>query len=134
MDFWPFSWFWQNHKNGQKSIFSFERWKFFSAHLNHLGGLKFFIFYTFWFDQKKWAKSKKTHFRAWPIFSIFGPQIPKILILMKNIFLTIFLWVISDRKCFLYFWQTPIFEPARAILLRRVLYQALRMGVLWVGF
>ena len=31
MDFWPFLWFWQNHKNRQKSIFSFERWNFFAT-------------------------------------------------------------------------------------------------------
>ena len=78
--------FCQNHKNGQKSIFYFERWKFFSAHLNHLGRQFFCIFYTFWFDQKKWAKSKKTHFGAWPIFSVFGPKMPKISIFMKKSF------------------------------------------------
>ena len=86
MDFWPFLWFWQNHKNGQKSIFYFERWKFFSAHLNHLGRQFFCIFYTFWFDQKKWAKLKKRHFRARPIFSVFGPKMPKISIFMKKSF------------------------------------------------
>ena len=42
-----------------KSFFSFERWKFFLTHLNHLGKQYFFIFYTFWFDQNK---SKKTLF------------------------------------------------------------------------
>ena len=110
-------------KNGQKSIFYFERWKFFSVHLNHLGRQFFCIFYTFWFNQKKWAKSKKTHFCARPIFSVFGLKMPKISIFMKkNLFLTIFLWVISVRKGFLYFWQTSILEPARAILLRRVWY------------
>ena len=41
----------QNYKNGQKSIFHFERWKFFSSHLNHLGRQFFCIFYTFWFDK-----------------------------------------------------------------------------------
>ena len=29
MDFWPFSCFGQNHKNGQKTIFYFEKWNFF---------------------------------------------------------------------------------------------------------
>ena len=76
----------QNYKNGQKSIFSFESWKFFSAHLNHLGRQFFCIFYTFRFDQKKWAKSKKRHFHAWPIFSVFGPKMPKISIFMKKSF------------------------------------------------
>ena len=86
MDFWPFLWFWQNHKKDQKSVFSLERWKFFSAHLNHLGRQFFCIFYTFWFDQKKWAKSKKRHFRAQPIFLVFGPKMPKISIFMKKSF------------------------------------------------
>ena len=131
MDFWPFLWFCQNHKNGQKSIFYFVRWKFFSAHLNHLGRLKFFIFYTFWFDKKNGQNWKKTLSRTAHFFS-FWPK--NINFHEKMFFLGIFLWVISDRKGFLYFWQTPIFEPAKAILLRRVPYQALRMGVLWVGF
>ena len=90
----------------------------------------FCIFYTFWFNQKKWAKSKKSHFCARPIFSVFGPKMPKISIFMKkSFFLGIFLRVISVRKVFLYLWQTLIFEPARAILLRRVRYQALQMRV-----
>ena len=33
----------KNHKNGQKTIFYFEKWKFFLAHLNHLGKPTFFI-------------------------------------------------------------------------------------------
>ena len=126
MDFWPFLWICLNHKNGQKSIFYFERWKFFLAHLIHLERQFFCIFYTFWFDQKKWAKLKKTHFHAWPIFSVFGPKMPKISIFMKKILRT-FLWVILDRKGFLYFWWTPLFEPARAILLKRVQYQPVRL-------
>ena len=99
-----------------KNHFFFWKWKFFSAHLNHLGRQFFCIFYTFWFDQKKWAKSKKRHFCAWSIFSVVGPK------KQKYQFSWIFLWVILDRKGFLYFWQTPIFEPARAILLKRVRY------------
>ena len=129
MDFWPFLWFWQNHKNGQKSIFYFERWKFFSTHLNHLGRQFFCIFYTFWFDQKKWAKSKKDTFAHGPFFQFLAQKCQKYQFSWKNLFLTIFLWVISVRKGFLYLWQTPIFEPARAILLRRVRYQALWMRV-----
>ena len=86
MDFWPFLWFCQNHNNGQKSIFSLQKWNFFSAPLNHLGRQIFWIFYTLWFDQKKWAKLKKTHFCAWPTFSVFGPKMPKISIFMKKSF------------------------------------------------
>ena len=33
----------KNHKKGQKTIFSFEKWKFFLAHLNHLGRPTFFM-------------------------------------------------------------------------------------------
>ena len=80
------------------------------AHLNHLGRHFFCIFYTFWFDQKNGQNRKKQF--SW-----------------KNPFLRFFLWVISVRKGFLYLWWTPIFELARAILLRRVRYQALRMRV-----
>ena len=122
MDFWPFLWFWQNHKNGQKSIFYFERWKFFSAHLNHLGRQFFCIFYTFWFDQKNGQNWKKPTFAHGPLFQFLAQKCQKYKFSWKIPFLTIFLWVISVRKCFLYFWQTPIFEPARAILLRRVWY------------
>ena len=61
---------------------------------------------------KKYGQNrKKIHFRAQPLFSVFAPKMPKISIFMKKNFLTIFLWVISDRKCFLYFWQTHIFNP-----------------------
>ena len=104
MDFWPFLWFCQNHKNGQKSIFYFERWKFFSGNLNHLGRLKFFIFYTFWFNQKNEQNWKKLTFVHSPFFQF-----------------------LAQQKGFLYFWQKPIFEPARAILLRRVWYQPFRL-------
>ena len=89
----------------------------------------FCIFYTFWLDKKKWAKLKKTHFCARPIFHILAQKCQKYQFSWKIPFLTIFLWVISVRKCFLYFWQTPVFEPARAILLKRVRYQALWMRV-----
>ena len=133
MDFWPFLWFWQNHKNGQKSIFYFESWKFFSAHLNHLGRQFFCIFYTFWFDQKKWAKSKKTQFAHGPFFQFLAQKYQKYQFSWKNPFLGFFIWVISDRKGFLYFWRTPIFEPARAILLRRVRYQPFRLKF-WVPY
>ena len=74
-------------------------WKveIFLAHLNHLRKLYFLIFYTFWFVKKMGKIEKKT------LFPVFGP------------------------KGFLYFWWTPIFEPNRAILLRRVRYQPLRL-------
>ena len=39
-------------KNGQKSIFYFERWKFFLAHLNHSGD-NFFVFYILFDSIKK---------------------------------------------------------------------------------
>ena len=56
----------KNHKNCQKIIFYFEKWKFFLAHLNHMGRPTFFMFYTFWFGQKSRQK--------WDIFGIFGPK------------------------------------------------------------
>ena len=121
-------------KMAKKSILSFERWKFFLAHHNHLRRLKFFIFYTFWFDQKKWAKLKKATFVHEPFFQFLPQKCQKYQFSWKNLLLGIFLWVISDRKGFLYFWWTLIFESTRAILMRKVRYQALRMGVVWIEF
>ena len=99
------------------------------THLNHLGRLKFFIFYTFWFNKKNGQNWKKVTFVHSPFFQFLAQKCQKYQFSWKNLFLRI-----SVRKDFLYFWRTPIFEPARAILLRRVWYQALQMGVLWVGF
>ena len=100
-----------NHKNGQKSIFSFERWKFFSTYPNRLGRLKFCIFYTFWFDQKNGQNKKKLTFVHRPFFQILAQKCQKYQFSSKNIFLRIFLWVILDRKGLLYFWRTPIWTP-----------------------
>ena len=85
MVFWPFLWFCQNRKNAQKFIFYFKRWKFFLAPHNYLGRLKFFIFYTFWFD-KKMGKIRKKALSHTTLFSVFGPKMPKILIFMKKYF------------------------------------------------
>ena len=59
MVFWPFLWFWPKHENGQKSIFSLEKWKFFLAHLNHLGRQIFFSFYIFYSVKKSRQKREK---------------------------------------------------------------------------
>ena len=83
-----------------KIIFFFWKVEIFLTHLNHLGKQYFFIFYTFLFDQKK-GKIKKNTFAHNPIFLVFGPKMPKISIFMKNLFLTIFLWVILVTKGFL---------------------------------
>ena len=113
-----------------KIDFLFWKVEFFLAHLNHLGRLKFFIFYTFWFDKKNGQNRKKPTFAHGPFFQFLAQKCQKYQFSWKNLFLTIFLWVILVRKCFLYFWQTPIFEPARAILLRRVQYQPFRLKFL----
>ena len=128
MDFWPFLWFCQNHKNGQKSIFSFERWKFFLAHLNHLGRQFFFHFLHFFIQSKKWAKSKKKHFCAWPIFSVFGPKMPKISIFMKKSFSRNFSmsnFYTYDKHLYLHPLEPFCWEGYGT---------RLWMGVLWVGF
>ena len=50
----------------------------------------FFSILPIFFDRikkyRKWAKLKKSHFRARPIFSVFGPKMPKISIFMKKSF------------------------------------------------
>ena len=103
-------------------FFSFEKWNFFLAHLNHLGRLNFFVFYTFWFDKKNGQNWKKPLSCTAHFFS-FSQKCQKYQFPSKNIFL----WVISDRKGLLYFWRIPIFELARAILLWRVWYQPFRL-------
>ena len=132
MDFWPFSCFGQNHKNGQKTIFYFEKWKFFLAHLNHLGRRKFFIFYTFWFGQKRWQKWKKYTFVHGPFLQFLAQKCQKYPFSWKNPFLRFVLWVISERKCFLHFSRKWVFVPARAIFLRTVRYWVLRMWELCI--
>ena len=94
------------------------------AHLNHLGRQVFFVFFILFDSIKKMGKIEKKALLCTAHFFSFWPQNA------KNInFLRFFLWVILVRKGFLYLWQTPIFEPARAILLRRVWYQVLWMRV-----
>ena len=117
-------------KMAKNPFFYFERWRFFLPHLNHLGRLKFFILYTFWFYQKM-GKIKKDTFAHGQFFHFLAQKYQKYQFSWKNLFLTIFLWVISVKKGFLYFWWTPIFEPARVILLRRVRYQPFRLKFLY---
>ena len=96
---------------------------FFWHNLIIWGAIFFCIFYTFWFDQKKWAKLKKGPFVHGTFFQFLAQKYHKYQFSWKNPFLGFFLCVFLVRKGFLYFWRTPIFEPARAILLRRVWYQ-----------
>ena len=50
-----------------KIVFFFWKVEIFLAHLNHFGKQYFFIFYTFWFDQKKIKKDT--------FFTFFWPKI-----------------------------------------------------------
>ena len=100
MDFWPFLRIFENHKNGQKSIFSWKKWKFFLAHPNHLGRWYFFIFYTFHEGQVKGAKNQKIHFCALLIFVVFGPKMGKKMIFLKKSFSNNFPLSIFGEKLF----------------------------------
>ena len=114
-------------KMAKKPFFLLRSGNFF-WHTLIIWGDKFFVFSILFDSIKKNGQNKKRHFRAWPIFSIFGPKMPKISIFIKKSFSKNFSMSNFGQKRF------TIVEPARAILLRRVRYQALRMGVLWVGF
>ena len=59
MVFWPFLWFWPKHENGQKSIFSFEKWKFFFWHTLVIWGDLHFSVFTFLIWSKKVGKNGK---------------------------------------------------------------------------
>ena len=93
-------------------------------------GDNFFVF-SILFDsiKKNGQNRKKPTFAHGPFFQFLAQKCQKYQFSWKNLFLGIFLRVISVRKGFLYLWQTLIFEPTRAILLRRVWYQALQMRV-----
>ena len=102
----------------------------FFRHTLIIWGDNFFVF-SILFDliKKNGQNWKKLTFAHSPFFQFLAQKCQKYQFSWKIPFLTIFLWVISDRKGLLYFWRTPIFEPARAILLRRVRCQALWMRV-----
>ena len=102
----------------------------FFQHTLIIWGDNFFVF-SILFDsiKKNGQNRKKDTFAHGPFFQFLAQKCQKYQFSWKNLFLTIFLWVISVRKGFLYLWQTLIFEPARAILLRRVRYQTLWMRV-----
>ena len=78
--FWLFLWFWKNHKNDQKSLFSFERWKFFWHTLIILETV-FFHFLYFLIRSKKIKKvTFFTFFLATncPSFNFEGQKVHKI--------------------------------------------------------
>ena len=106
----------------------------FFQHTLIIWGDNFFVF-SILFDsiKKNGQNRKKGIFVHGPFFQFLAQKCQKYQFSWKNLFLTIFLWVISERKCFLYYWQTPIFEPARAILVRRVRYQPFRLKF-WVQY
>ena len=83
--------------------------------------------------KKNGQNRKKLTFAHSPFFQFLTQKCQKYQFSWKNLFLGIFLWVISVRKGFLYFWQTTIFEPTRVILLRRVWYQPFRLKF-WVPY
>ena len=102
----------------------------FFRHTLIIWGDNFFVFSILFDLIKKMGKIEKNPLSRMAHFFSFWPKNAKnINFHEKNLFLGIFLRVISVTKGFLYLWQTTIFEPARAILLRRVRYQALRMRV-----
>ena len=102
----------------------------FFTHLHHLG--KQYFSFSILFDsiKKNGQNWKKLTFVTGPFFQFLAQKCQKYQFSSKNIFVKNFLWVILDRKGLLYFWWTPIFEPARAILLRRVRYQPFRLKFL----
>ena len=120
MDFWPFLRIFENHKNGQKSIFSWKKWKFFLAHPNHLGRWYFFISYTFQEGQVKGAKITNNHFCAILIFAVFSPKMGKKIEFYKIFFLTIFHWVFLDRNHFGHSSWNWVLYHVGAVFLRTV--------------
>ena len=77
IDFWPFSCFGQNHKNGQKTIFYFEKWKFFS-HTLIIWGDEIFSFFTLFDSVKKsWRKWKKYTFVHGPFLQFLAQKCQK---------------------------------------------------------
>ena len=66
INFWPFLWFFQNHKNSQKIIFSFEMWKFF-WHTIIIWGNSTFSFWTLFMRISQiWCNPLRAHL-FWPI-------------------------------------------------------------------
>ena len=120
-------------KMAKNPFFILKGGNFFWATL-FIWGDNFFVF-SILFDliKKNGQNRKKGTFAHGPFFQFLAQKCQKCQFSWKNLFLTIFLWVISVRKGFLYFWQTPIFEPTRAILLRRVWYQPFRLKF-WVPY
>ena len=71
-----------------KIIFFFWKVEIFLTHLNHLGKQYFFIFYTFWFNQKKIKKDTFFHFflaKNCPSFNVEGQKVLKIKIFMESL-------------------------------------------------
>ena len=106
-----------------KNPFFILKGGFFFQHTLIISGDNFFVF-SILFDsiKKNGQNGKKVTFAHGPFFQFLAQKCQKNQFSWKNLFLGIFLWVISVRKGFIYFWQTHISEPARAILLRRVRY------------
>ena len=71
--FWLSLWFWKNHKNGQKLIFSFERWKFF-LHTLIICENWTFSFSTLFDLLKKWLKMKTKTLLCMGNFCHFWPK------------------------------------------------------------
>ena len=59
------------------SIFSFQKWKFFLTHLNHLGRQFFLYFLYFLIWSKKWTKLKKLTFVHGPFFQFLARKCEK---------------------------------------------------------
>ena len=69
INFWPFLWFFQNHKNSQKIIFSFEMWNFF-WHTIIIWGNSTFSFWTLFMRISQiWCNPLRAH-HFLPIFCL----------------------------------------------------------------
>ncbi len=113
--------FFQNHKNGQKSIFFI--WKvifFFNTQLNNFGKHAFHVFWTFQSDQR--IIEKDTFFcfdfaHFWPFFNFDGPKVPQILIFIKSELNIIFylgkMWQLTFYTLFLKNHFSGIFSPLK---------------------
>ena len=118
MDFWPFSCFGQNHKNGQKNIFYFEKWNFFWHTLIIWGDENFSFFKLFDSVKKSRQKRKMFTFVHGPFLQFLAQKCQK--------------YPFSWKNPFLHFSRKWVFVPARAIFLRTVKYWLLRMWELCI--
>ena len=122
-----YSWFFQNKKNGQKSIFSLKIEKKIWHTLIIWGNTNFSFRTLFMRISQTWLVTLLLQFFGAPFLQFLAQKCKKYKFSWKNPFLRFFLWVISVRKGFLYFSRKLILESSRAIFLRTVRNQASRI-------